>query len=264
MHNYDVVLLERWVIHGICHDFVFVTPLAGRHHDHHLLTRITQLEHQLQLYTQLDSVGRIDYALWSAGAYVITALTSPTYVPQLPWLWWPSSSARPTVQWKAPELALTPELHLGYCWAMLGSNGNLGVALARSIIPRAVTVDHVAKPLLLQFESAPRDIEVWFVPELKHGTIPTTSQAWGAVTTALGADILIDHSLFNAYRRTTFVNLVNFTYDVHASRPAQTFEVSEDVYGLKLKTNTVLFRILTNWGSEAFTCLYRVRVHGED
>ncbi|RPD52500.1 hypothetical protein L227DRAFT_514718, partial [Lentinus tigrinus ALCF2SS1-6] len=226
--------------------------------------RIMQLERQLQLHSQLDSVGMVDYALWSAGAYVITALTSATYAAQPSWGWWPLSSARPALQWKPPELALSPEVHLGYCWAMLSSSGTLGVALPRTIIPRAVTIDHVAKPLLFQVESAPRDVEVWIIPEHLDNTSMGAQR--DAIITASGADLLDHPGLFqpHRFRATTFVRLINFTYDVHGSNAVQSFAVPGEVNEFNLKTNTVLFKFLTNWGNKEYTCLYRVRVHGDN
>ncbi|RPD52617.1 hypothetical protein L227DRAFT_514558, partial [Lentinus tigrinus ALCF2SS1-6] len=222
------------------------------------------LESQLRLHSHLESVGMVDYALWSAGAYVIAALTSPTYTSHMSWARWASSSTRPALQWRPPELALSPEVHLGYCWAMLGSRGTLGVTLARTVIPRAVTIDHVAKPLLLQVESAPRDVEVWVVPDLKSGD-GAQSRIGGAMFTASGADLLDHNGLFQPYgfRTTTFVRLVNLTYDIHSSHPTQTFPVPGEVNQLNLKTDTVLFRFLTNWGNEDYTCVYRIRVHGD-
>lgn len=230
-----------------------------------LLARILQLERQLELSSRLDSVGMADYALWSAGAYVITSLTSPTYTLQSKtWTWF---SLRPPLQLKPPELALSPELHLGYCWAMLGSNGTLGVALARTIMPRAITIDHVAKPLLLQVHSAPRDMEVWIVPEPEDRETALVPARWNdeELMTASGAELLggpanLQHHRF---RGTMFVRLANFTYNIHGTHPTQTFAVPNEVTGLRLRTDTALFKFLNNWGNEDYTCVYRIRVHGD-
>ena len=112
--------------------------------------RISRLEAEMHVRLELDSVGAPDYAQWSAGAEIIASLTSPTYNSPQPWRRGSLLSARPVLQSKPPELAISPEVHLGYCWAMAGSTGTLGVSLAKTIVPRAVTIDHVAKPLLFR------------------------------------------------------------------------------------------------------------------
>ena len=145
---------------------------------------------------------------------------------------------------------------------MAGSRGTLGITLARTIIPRAVTIDHVAKPLLLQHTSAPKEIEFWIVPE--KGRDYTTS-----MTTASAADLLDDAvDRIQRYRAATlyripFIRLANFTYDVHSLFPTQTINIFPELDELQLRTNTVLFRIRSNWGNDAYTCVYRVRVHGD-
>lgn len=223
----------------------------------------------MDLYLRLDSVGAADYAMWSAGAYVIGGLTSPTYTTYSLRARWSIFAERSALQWKPPELALSPERHLGYCWAMAGARGTLGVALARTIVPQAVTVDHVAKPLLLQHTSAPKNVEFWVLPEPRRDPAP---RYWAKVeesmTIATIAELLDTASALRRYKaaarfRTPFVLLANFTYDVHSSQPTQTFGFPPELNDMQLTTNTVLFRIRSNWGNDAYTCVYRVRVHGD-
>ncbi|RPD70499.1 hypothetical protein L226DRAFT_470213 [Lentinus tigrinus ALCF2SS1-7] len=224
-----------------------------------LLERISNLERQLHFHLSLNSVGAADYALWSAGAYVLESLTSSTYLSRQH-TWWRLWSSRPqhALQWKPPVLALNPEVHPGYCWAMEGSSGTLGVSLAQTIIAQAVTIDHVAKPLLFQYTSAPKEVEVWIIPEGHSAMGPD-------LVTATAAQLL-DHTNVMRYTHdfldSTFVNLVNFTYDIHALQPTQTFPVADDMAASGIKTNAVLFRFRNNWGNDAYTCVYRVRVHG--
>ncbi|KAI0745555.1 UNC-like C-terminal-domain-containing protein, partial [Earliella scabrosa] len=106
-----------------------------------------------------------DYASASAGAFVVDALTSPTYTGHLE----KRSSHYHNALWlKPPILALVPELQPGHCWAMAGSSGTLGVTLAQAIEPRAFTIDHIAKPISLQYTSAPKDGEIWGVLKDPH------------------------------------------------------------------------------------------------
>ena len=52
--------------------------------------------------------------------------------------------------------------------------------------------------------------------------------------------------------------LLNITYTIDtASSSVQTFPLPTPVFLSKLR-----FHILSNWGHELYTCLYKVRVHG--
>ena len=53
-----------------------------------------------------------------------------------------------------------------------------------------------------------------------------------------------------------FHQLGSFEYDLQGS-PVQTFPVKN-----KLRFARVKMDINTNWGNEDYTCIYRIRVHG--
>ncbi|KAI0706632.1 hypothetical protein C8Q76DRAFT_630304, partial [Earliella scabrosa] len=214
--------------------------------------RVDELERSVQLHLHLDSVGAADYASASAGAFVVDALTSPTYTRHLK----KTSPHYYDGLWlKSPVLALLPELQPGYCWAMAGSSGTLGVTLAQMIEPRAFTIDHIAKPLSLQYTSAPKNGQVWGILQDPHDFN-------GPLITSPASDVIAGLARANPYYRRTFTHLANFTYDVHALRPVQTFQVFDTVSAQKVRVQTVVFKFTNNWGHEAYTCVYRVRAHG--
>ncbi|KAI0694241.1 UNC-like C-terminal-domain-containing protein, partial [Cerioporus squamosus] len=170
-----------------------------------------------------DSVGEPDFALWSAGASVVRELTSRTYTLDVPL--WARLWRTPEISPRPPELALTPELQAGCCWPMKGQRGSLGIKLAQEIIPRAITIDHVPRQLAYRNDTAPRLIDVW-------GPLPS------------------------------FVLLGQIVYDIHGRNPVQTFSLFSDANALKLVVDTLLLVFKENWGYDAYTCIYRVRVHG--
>ncbi|KAI0715480.1 UNC-like C-terminal-domain-containing protein, partial [Cerioporus squamosus] len=175
--------------------------------------------------------GEPDYALWSAGGRIVPQLTSKTYVP--PSRWWTGAWDGQSVDPRPPELAITPDIHAGCCWPMRGNHGSLGIRLADEIVPRAVTVDHLAVQLQIRNDTAPRDVSIWGV------------QAKGRTQSDTGT-----------------LPVMNITFDIHARLPTQTFNLSKEAADLHLTVETLLFMVENNWGNDAYTCIYRVRAHG--
>src|SRR3989338_4973210 len=103
---------------------------------------ISKLE-EIVTRVSIDIVGKPDYALAAAGAQVLSGLTSQSYgdrqhrwgvVGHLIAL----LSGGPIESRSSPEMALSPELTPGNCWAFAGSQGNLTIRLAASTSPRFV------------------------------------------------------------------------------------------------------------------------------
>lgn len=223
-----------------------------------------------------DQIGRADYAQYSAGARVIPSLTSPThevrvqgtnvhsftsmisYLVPLPLRFGTrgADSLSYTVRGRMPVVALHHDTSPGMCWPFSGSHGQLGVQLVRRIKVQAITVDHVPAVLSLDgLASAPREIEVWGIAETSQDRERVEqwrlSQAWSDEPAPVPPS-------------PSHVFLGSFVYEAHAgSPPIQTFPVGHAVGSLGLAFRTVQFNILSNHGLRDFTCLYRVRVHGE-
>ncbi|KAH6580962.1 hypothetical protein BASA60_002654 [Batrachochytrium salamandrivorans] len=109
-----------------------------------------------------------DYALRSAGARVVSDLTSSTF----------SESFKPEflnrlakavdvrkTSGQFPATALSQDISPGNCWAMAGSSGTLGIYLAESIIPTDITIEHspIQTSIGNRHKSAPRHFELWAV-----------------------------------------------------------------------------------------------------
>ncbi|XP_072705543.1 SUN domain-containing protein 3-like, partial [Ciconia boyciana] len=106
-----------------------------------------------------------DYALKSSGAAVIHSRTSPSFkntkgkvllfsLPVLDYV-------------RSPELILEPENHPGNCWPFPGSQGHVFIKLSVTIIPRAVTMDHVSGTTFHgdSISRAPKDFAVYGLKE---------------------------------------------------------------------------------------------------
>ncbi|KAF0971768.1 hypothetical protein FDP41_009991 [Naegleria fowleri] len=125
---------------------------------------------------------------------------------------------------KRPDIILTTDTTIGNCWPMKGGSGFVVIELASPIIPTAFSIDHVPRSLTPNFSSAPRQFTVF------------------------------------AYESSTsLAKLHTFEYDIKG--PAtQTFYIVEKV---TRKYQRFRFQISSNYGNHLYTCLYRLRIHGE-
>ncbi|OSD06405.1 hypothetical protein PYCCODRAFT_1431414 [Trametes coccinea BRFM310] len=223
-----------------------------------------------------DTLARVDYALHSAGAHVIPSLTSITaeirpsgMFGQIAGLFTGGSGyavGRP------PVTALHHEIHTGHCWPFPGSQGQLGVALAAPVYITDVTIDHVAKEVAMDMRSAPRNMELWGLVEgqdniAKYREWKSARSAAREEAEARGEPIppsLVDDEVYprSLPRHPEYVRVANFTYDIHSPDHIQTFAVRDDIKELGIDFGVVVLLVKSNWGKE-FTCLYRLRVHGE-
>lgn len=172
-----------------------------------------------------DKTGLVDYALESGGGSIISTRCSETYY---------AGTARLSIfglpLWytsKSPRTAIQPEVQPGECWAFQGSRGFLVIQLSATIKPLGFSMEHIPKSLAPTgtIDSAPKEFSVWglTLEEKDEGKL-----------------------------------LGKFIYDSDGD-PLQYFPVqteNEDYFSV------VELKILSNWGNQKYTCLYRFRVHG--
>lgn len=245
-----------------------------------------------------DGIGMEDHA---RGARIVHEMTTTTYTPppqshqRLGNVWWRRfipqdwESLLPSgwEEWDArvplffshtfgskapvsakPESILIPLTTPGACWPMDGSNGHVTLALTYPVAVSAITIDHVSKYLLNepseQLTSAPKDFRIVAYPpciehchglsfdvndpfDLAQGTFErdgTTVQTFATQNLdppVLGREHTMDEGSCSAAAATTC-------------------GVPDSHQGL---VAAVQVQILSNWGNEDYTCLYRIRVHGE-
>ncbi|KAJ3814094.1 hypothetical protein F5876DRAFT_33699 [Lentinula aff. lateritia] len=191
---------------------------------------------------------------------------------------------------RPPVWALHPDITNGLCWPFPGSHGQLGIALAAPVVVDSVTIDHVAAETASKRRSAPREMEVWGLVEGRENIHKVKEWREGLITQRQAKDaapergeeqdfnhlddLLGTSELDVPYPSTLpkspmYIRLASFTYDIHSPSHIQTFPVLPYLskYG-KLGEAGVDFGVValvvrSNWGMEEYTCLYRVRVHGE-
>jgi len=138
-----------------------------------------------------------------------------------------------------------------------------------------ITIDHVAKEVAHDMRSAPREMEVWGMVEGKDNTAKV--KAWQAGKAAKRAEAKADAELKGIAfvdepdikypsglpRSPKYIRVASFKYDIYSHNTVQTFPVDEEVRNLDVDFGIVMLNIKNNWGRDEYTCLYRIRVHGE-
>ncbi|XP_061121111.1 LOW QUALITY PROTEIN: SUN domain-containing protein 2-like [Syngnathus typhle] len=182
------------------------------------------VKNALRLFSY-DRTGLADYALESGGGSILSTRCSETYETKAALL-----SLFGVPLWyfsQSPRVVIQPNVHPGNCWAFRGSAGFLVIRLSMSILPTAFSLEHIPKALAPSgtLRSAPRDFQVYGLDD--------ASQERG---TLLGS----------------------YTYQ-EDGEAVQTYHVTEEN---DRAFQIIEVQVLSNWGHQEYTCMYRFRVHG--
>ncbi|NXE17173.1 SUN2 protein, partial [Lophotis ruficrista] len=123
----------------------------------------------------------------------------------------------------------------GNCWPLQGHQGQVVIRLPARVHLTAITVQHIYKEVSPSGTviSAPKDMAVFL---LSLCFVPEGLDADGEEETLLGT----------------------FTYNVERE--------AHQTFHLKVRStafSSVKVLVKSNWGNPAYTCIYRVRVHGK-
>ncbi|XP_052347229.1 sun domain-containing protein 1-like isoform X3 [Oncorhynchus keta] len=166
-----------------------------------------------------------NFALESQGASIVTSRCSETYK---------TGSTRVSFLgiplWspsESPRTVIQGQLvQPGKCWPFHGAQGTMTVALSHPVHVTHVTMEHISTAVSPtgHIDSAPKDFAVY------------------GITTDSEEGTLLGTFMFN-----------------QAGDPIQTFKLPNPnrVY------RYVELRIISNWGHQDYTCVYRFRVHGK-
>ncbi|KTW30834.1 hypothetical protein T552_00546 [Pneumocystis carinii B80] len=212
----------------------------------------TLIEAALHKYSS-DVLARPDFALYSSGARINPFLTSPTYL-QRPTRFIPRLLSK--VFWNIgctwgypPAMAINHENTVGMCWAFPGSSGQISIRLSETIFLTDITIEHVHSDIAHDISTAPRDIQFW--AQIDHPDLQ---------------ELIIQHispqSQNSIPPSNSYFLITTMTYNIFSTYSIQTFPIPNIIQQLNIPVKNVVFRILSNWGNDKFTCLYRIRVHG--
>ncbi|KAN0061627.1 hypothetical protein ACQY0O_006475 [Thecaphora frezii] len=240
-----------------------------------------------------DRIGMRDYALYSAGGRIVPEHTSETYsyMPKASWTrWLPlvgsgsrfSAAPQKAIRGRPPLAALHPDTSPGMCWSFAGATGSLGIHLSRPIQVKAVSLEHTPRILSLdEGASAPREVVVWGLvadradrEKLASHRASQQARAYAAAKQqgkGQGGEEEGQDGMGGGIDATpappsdSHFLLTTATYELQPNKKSiQTFQVPREVVELGIYTDTVQFQFLSNHGHAAFTCVYRVRVHGDE
>lgn len=203
-----------------------------------------------------DVLGRPDYALFTGGARVIPAITSPPLELRPSGLLKRAislvSGGSGTIRGRPAVTALHPDLTVGSCWAFAGPTAQLGVRLSRKVVVSDITIEHAAKEVAYDVSTAPSDFEVWGIVESEEDARRLAeARATGQAEGQLSSIPPSRHHML----------LVTGTYDPNAPHHIQSFPVFGPAASLDIPVSMVMLRVLgTNGGGNG--CLYRFRVGG--
>lgn len=243
---------------------------------------LTLIDAALEAYSA-DKLNRADFAAYSAGGRVVPSMTSPTFEYSLggggssrgglmSWVVpWKGATSVEKFRGRSPAHALHHDNQPGMCWPFRGSYGQLGIQLARRVIVSDITIDHAPYSLLFGDEdgggidSAPREVTVSGYIERMEDRVrlkewQAAQRVDGEMEEEEGEEDIHPNPPPN------HIHLASFTYQGPGphTRPTQTFAVSAEARALRIPVMLVQVRVHSNHGNERFTCLYRVRVHGDE
>ncbi|KAF8144156.1 hypothetical protein K438DRAFT_1632348, partial [Mycena galopus ATCC 62051] len=158
-----------------------------------------------------------------------------------------------------PVTALDHDIHDGHCWPFAGSYGQLGIVLGNLVYIDAITIDHVAAAVAVSRRtSAPKDMEVWAMVEGRDNVAKL--EAWRAEMTQ-GAHEPERPKMLPKFPE--FIRIASLQYDMYSPNNIQTFPVNAEIRNLRIDFGVVVLVVTSNWGMAEYTCLYRIRVHGQ-
>ena len=232
-------------------------------------------------------IDRPDYALKTSGGYILHSYTSPSYKGEMNYEVMKdkensnnnnNNNSKDSfiktlllkylmvgtgyTPYPSPDLILDPHILPGYNWVMKGSSGYITIGLAKPIYPKSITIDHLSPNLNLEssMSSAPKYIEVigiYNIHKFKPNTIKNKER----------------RVIFNSNHKNSdndendndneIILIPVFEFNPSTSPSSSlTIPVPENIYSrIKKPIKYLHINILSNWGNNKYTSIYRIRIH---
>mmetsp|Transcript_29986 Transcript_29986/g.64231 ORF Transcript_29986/g.64231 Transcript_29986/m.64231 type:complete len:498 (-) Transcript_29986:249-1742(-) len=248
----------------------------------------------------VDGIGKLDHA---QGASVVHWLTSETHAPPvgpsgtLGSVWWskfiPEDWERllpsgwenweintPSYIYHSlgsssggiapPEAILQKNTLPGSCWPMKGSNGQITLKFAYPVYVDSVSIDHISWNIIPQgkHDSAPKRMKVIGYPPCDEMDSNCGAAGFDVSDPIDIADIDYDVEgpsvqTFESYYTKAIASLPTPEFDANELDSGSCSMQTSCSKPPRISVAAVEVKVLENWGNEDFTCLYRLRVHGD-
>lgn len=163
----------------------------------------------------------------------------------------------------SPRDAINPGMAAGQCWAFAGSQGFLVLQLSHAIQVTGFSMEHISKSLVPigHIESAPKNFSMW-VSNLGFGT-----KFFFVIPKGFSFSTNFIRLVFIVH----FLQGLKSEYDVNPYLFGEYSYLDNDetlqyfpvAYPTSVRFNIVELKITSNHGNLNYTCLYRIRVHGD-
>lgn len=196
------------------------------------------IQQQLDTFAA-DKTGLPDWAIKYAGGRVMghSRIYKTANPPFWDWAYW-GCYYWPGCQEVLPfaaEALLTPAVAPGQCLPLDGTSGYVDIRLHHPVYLTGFTLEHIPAAIAYNVSSAPNKVSLIALSP------PQTHKVKGGLFTPLKT-----HGPFR--------------YDVESSSAVQTFSIFAET---PEPVSFVRLQVHSNHGHSQFTCLYRIRVHGE-
>ncbi|KZP00522.1 hypothetical protein CALVIDRAFT_533524 [Calocera viscosa TUFC12733] len=201
-----------------------------------------------------NTILRTDHALFEYGSGIAPQFTSPQYDVFAPTTNKPRLSGlfgKPAPLGPDASAVIMPFLDPGHCWAFKGDAGSIGIRLHRFIYVDEIVLEIPPQPMLDQPDTTPKQFDVWGYVE--------------GGNSAKQQEYLKTHPSANTptppHNDPKFLHLGSFEYDDQGNA-IQSFILDASPSEHNIDFGLLVFTFSSNYGGE-YTCLYRIRVHGE-
>jgi len=150
------------------------------------------------------------------------------------------------VPYSPAQETLEPVFRQGDCWAMSGMEGWIIYDLIQTTIVDRVSIEHIHQEITHNEKSTPRDFTVFGRRRVQPG-----------ISSSVKGFFFLDGREYGNWDE-----LGTFTY-MRLGDTIQYFPVQKQPIGLQAKYDQVKFEVNSNYGHHDFTCIYRIRVHGD-
>ena len=263
----DAVKSASAIAHRVAMDHMKQIPLDQ-------MDAIAQLNIARNIEITLKAVNHFSAYL---GAVTEPYLTSPTQVKSLSFTQRVKKYIRSHITFQLEDLAPAAVLFSweepGDCWCSAASEmgkAQVGVLMPHRIYPSKLTVEHVPKQGTLDPASAPKWLEVWVevnddekrlaVAQARNQLLDTSFYPYSS--DASSSPLPGGTACSTMPVSPGFVCVGKFIYNVNAVNHIQTFDLDIDLQELGVSVKKAVVRVTENWGQD-WTCLYRLRMHGE-